>query len=94
LKLDALPAEAVYRAVVGDMASAVLAGSNVEAARAAVRGLTGEIPVFEKDGRLSARLAVDAAPLFTRCNPELIEQVGSGGALHLFPQEEGAACAA
>ena len=79
LKLDALPAEAVYRAVVGDMASAVLAGSNVEAARAAVRGLTGDIPVFEKGGKLYARLAVDAAPLFSRCNPEIIEQVGSGG---------------
>ena len=78
LKLDALPAEAVYRAVVGDMAS-VLAGSNVEAVRAAVRGLTGDIPVFEKDGKLYARLAVNAAPLFRRCNPELIELVGSGG---------------
>jgi len=79
-KLDTLPAEMAYRAAVADMAS-VLAGSNVEAARAAVRGLTGEVPVFEKGGRLYARLAVDAAPLFSRCNPEIIEQIGSGGPL-------------
>ena len=71
-KLDVLPAEAAYRESVADMA-AVLAGSNVEAVRAAVRGLTGDIPVFEKDGKLYARLAVNAAPLFRRCNPELID---------------------
>ena len=63
---------------VDDMA-AVLAGSNVEAARAAVRGLTGDIPVFERNGKLYGRLAVSAVPLFSRCNPGLIEQVGSGG---------------
>lgn len=34
--------------------------TNVEAARAAVRGLTRDIPVFEKDGKLYGRLTVDA----------------------------------
>ncbi len=38
-----MPAEEAYRAAVADMA-AVLGGSNVEAARAALRSLTGDIP--------------------------------------------------
>ena len=49
LKVAELRAEEAYRAAVADMAAA-LAGANVEAARAAVRSLTGDIPVFEKDG--------------------------------------------
>jgi site-specific DNA recombinase len=73
-----IPAEEAYRAAVADMA-ATLGGSNVEAARAAVRSLTGEIPVFEHGGKLYGRLSVHAIPLFARCNPGLIEQVGSGG---------------
>jgi hypothetical protein len=89
LKVAELLAEEVYRAAVADMA-AVLEGTNVEAARAAVRSLTGNIPVFERNGKLYGRLTVDAAPLFSRHNPGIIEQVGSGGALQLFPQEESA----
>ena len=45
-----------------------------------------------KDGKLYGRLAVNAAALFSRCNPLLnIEQVGSGGRIREYPQEEGAA---
>jgi Recombinase zinc beta ribbon domain len=81
IKVAEIPAEEAYRAAVADMA-ATLGGSNVEAARAALRGLTGEIPVFEHGGKLYGRLSVDAVPLFAaRCNPGLIEQVGSGGPL-------------
>jgi site-specific DNA recombinase len=78
VKIAELPAEEAYKAAVADMAS-VLGGSNVEAARAAVRSLTGDIPIFQREGKLYGRLAVNAAPLFSRCNPRLIEQVGSGG---------------
>ena len=78
LKIAELPVEEAYRAAVAAMA-AVLKGTNVEAARAAVRSLTGDIPVFEKNGKLYGRLTVDAAPLFAQRNPGIIEQVGSGG---------------
>lgn len=78
VKIAELPVEEAYRAAVTDLA-AVLEGTNVEAARAAVRSLTGDIPVFEKDGKLYGRLTVDAAPLFRQRNPGIIEQVGSGG---------------
>jgi hypothetical protein len=78
IKIAEIPAEEAYRAAVADMA-ATLRGSNVEAARAALRGLTGDIPVFEQGGKLYGRLTVDAVPLYSRCNPALIEQVGSGG---------------
>jgi hypothetical protein len=47
LKVAEVPAEETYRAAIDDLAS-VLSGSNFEAARAAVRSLTGEIPVFEQ----------------------------------------------
>jgi len=68
----------------------VLEGSNVEAARAAVLSLTGEIPVFEEAGKVYGRLSVDAVPLFGRCNLELVEQVGSGGPIwHLFSASQG-----
>jgi hypothetical protein len=80
LEVAEVPAEEAYRAAVADLAS-VLSGSNIEAARAAVRSLTGEIPVFEHGGKLYGRLAVDAAPLFARHNPGFVEQVGSGGPL-------------
>ena len=79
LKVEEIPAEEAYRASVAEMA-AILRGSNVEAARAALRGLTGDI----KEGRLYGRLTVDAVPLFSRCSPGLIEQIGSGGAQPLF----------
>ncbi len=80
IRLAEIPAEDAYRAAVADLAS-TLGGSNVEAARAALRGLTGEIPVFEHGGKLYGRLTVSAVPLFGQCNPPLIEQVGSGGVL-------------
>jgi len=41
-----IPAEEGYRTAVAQMA-AVLQGSNIEAARAALRSLIGSIPVFE-----------------------------------------------
>jgi site-specific DNA recombinase len=84
IRLAEVPAEEAYRAAVAEMA-ATLGGSNVEAACAALRGMTGDIPVFEKGGRLYGRLSVDAVPLFRRCNPALIEQVGSGGVLSPMP---------
>ncbi len=71
IRVAEIPVEEAYRAAVGEMGS-VLRGSNVEAARAALRSLTGEIPVFERDGKLYGRLSVDAVPLFSRCNPGLI----------------------
>jgi hypothetical protein len=86
IELAQLPAEEAYRAAVADMAS-VLEGANVEAARAAVRSLTGDIPVFEKGGKLYGRLTVDAAPLFGRRNPGIIEQVGNGGGIQLRATE-------
>jgi hypothetical protein len=77
LKLTEIPAEEAYRAAVADMV-ATLRGSNVEAARAALRGLTGDIPVFEQGGKLYGRLTVDAIPLYSRCNPALIDDLPDG----------------
>jgi hypothetical protein len=83
-KIAEIPAEEAHRAAVADMASE-LGGSNVEVARAALRSLTGDIPVFERGGKLYGRLRVDPIPLFSRCNPRLIEQVGSGGPICYSP---------
>jgi hypothetical protein len=46
--------EAAYREAVADLNGA-LQGSNVEAARAAWRGLVGNIPVFQTGRQLAAR---------------------------------------
>jgi site-specific DNA recombinase len=66
---DEIPAEEAYRAAVADMAQ-TLRGSNIEAARAAVRQYTGSIPVFQKDGKLYGRMRLDSAALFQSRNPE------------------------
>jgi len=55
----ALPAEEAYRAAVADMNGALM-GHNIEAARAALRGLLGEILVFQGGRHLAARLTINA----------------------------------
>ena len=54
----ALPAESAYRAAVADINGA-LQGSNIEAARAALRSLLGDIPVFQIGRHLAARLTIN-----------------------------------
>jgi hypothetical protein len=71
-----LPAEEAYRAAVSDINGA-LRGNNVEAARAALRGLLGNIPVFQEGRHLAARLTMNPAALLS--NPGIVLVVGSGG---------------
>lgn len=71
-----LPDEAAYREAVADLNGA-LRGSNVEAARAALRGLVGTIPVFQTGRQLAARLTMNPAALMR--NPGNVLLVGSGG---------------
>ncbi len=72
----ALPAESAYRAAVADINGA-LKSSNVEAARAALRSLLGNIPVFREGRHLAARLSMNPAALLR--NPSTVLLVGSGG---------------
>jgi hypothetical protein len=69
-----------YRAAVADLAAA-LAGSNVEEARAALRGLIGPVPVFAKEGKLYGRDGFNSAQLVRKSNPDLIGSIGSGGGI-------------
>ena len=71
----ALPAEEAYRAAVADMNGALI-GHNIEAARAALRGLLGEIPVFQEGRHLAARLTINATSLLR--NPDTVLLIGSG----------------
>ena len=71
-----LPAEREYRAAVADINRA-LRGGSVEAARGALRGLIGEIPVFQTGKTLAARLTMRPGGLFR--NPASVLLVGSGG---------------
>jgi site-specific DNA recombinase len=71
-----LPDEAAYREAVADLNGA-LQGSNVEAARAALRSLVGNIPVFQTGRQLAARLTMNPAALMR--NPGNVLLVGSGG---------------
>ena len=57
-----LPDEAAYRDAVTDLNGAPQ-GSNVEAARAALRSLVGSIPVFRTGRQLAARLTMNPAAL-------------------------------
>ena len=75
-----LPGIASYRAAVADVAD-VLAGSNVEAARAQLRSLVGTVPVFAEGRKLYGRIGLDRAQLLRSTNPGLLESCGSGGAL-------------
>ena len=72
----ALPAEEAYRAAVSDI-NAALQGKNVEAARAALRGLLGHILVFQSGRQLAARLTINRGALLR--NPANVLLVGSGG---------------
>jgi hypothetical protein len=58
-----------------------LGGSNVEAARTALRGLVGTVPVFAEGRKLYGRLGLGHAQLMRSSNPHLIESCGSGGPL-------------
>jgi site-specific DNA recombinase len=57
-----LPAEQAYRAAVADINGA-LKGSNIEAARVALRSLLGTIPVFQEGRSLAARLTMNPVAL-------------------------------
>jgi len=72
----ALPAEEAYRAAVSDI-NAALQGKNLEAARAALRGLLGNIQVFQSGRQLAARLTINREALLR--NPANVLLVGSGG---------------
>ena len=78
----ALPAEDAYRAAVADMNGALI-GNNIEAARAALRSLLGEIPVFQQGRHLVARLTMNAAALLR--NPDTVLLIGSGGVISTVP---------
>jgi len=54
-----------------------LEGSNVEAARAALRSLVGKIPVFQDGRQLAARLTMN--PLALLRNRGNVLFIGSGG---------------
>jgi hypothetical protein len=71
-----LPGETAYREAVSDLNGA-LEGSNVEAARAALRSLVGNIPVFQSGRQLAARLTMNPSALLR--NPGNVLLVGSGG---------------
>jgi hypothetical protein len=73
-----LPDEAACRGAVADL-NAALQGSNVEAARAALRSLVGNIPVFQTGRQLAARLTMNPAALIR--NPGNVLLVGSGGVI-------------
>jgi hypothetical protein len=65
-----------YRASVADI-NAALQGSNIEAARAALRSLLGDIPVFQIGRHLAARVTINQGALMR--NPGAVLLVGSGG---------------
>jgi hypothetical protein len=71
--------EAAYREAVTDLNGA-LQGSNVEAARAALRSLVGNIPVFQTGRQLAARLTMNPAALMR--NPD-IKMVAGGRFVNL-----------
>ena len=71
-----LPGESAYREAVSDLNGA-LEGSNVEAARAALRSLVGNIPVFQSGRQLAARLTMNPSALLR--NPGNVLFIGSGG---------------
>jgi hypothetical protein len=67
-----------YRAVIADLA-ATLTGENVEAGRAALRGLVGNVSVFAEGRKLYGRIGLNPAQLLRTSSPAFIESVGSGG---------------
>jgi site-specific DNA recombinase len=71
-----VPAEAVYRAVVAELVSR-LEGRNVEAGRAALRAVVGDISVLEHDGKPYGRIRLDWAALFR--DSRVVRFSGSGG---------------
>jgi site-specific DNA recombinase len=73
-----LPAADAYRAAIADL-SATLTGSNVEAARSALRGLVGNVSVFAEGKKLYGRIGLNPAQLLRTSNPGFIESIGSGG---------------
>jgi site-specific DNA recombinase len=73
-----LPAADAYRAAIADL-SATLTGSNVEAARSALRGLVGNVSVFAEGRKLYGRIGLNPAQLLRTSNPGFIESIGSGG---------------
>jgi hypothetical protein len=75
-----LPGEDAYRAAIADL-SATLTGSNVEAARSALRGLVGNVSVFAEGRKLYGRIGLNPAQLLRTSNPGFIESIGSGGPL-------------
>jgi hypothetical protein len=58
-----IPAEEAYKAAVTEPAT-TLEGANLEAARCALRGLVGSIPVFQQEGKIYGHIGFNAAPLF------------------------------
>jgi hypothetical protein len=60
-----------------------LEGSNVEAARVALRSLIGTIPVFKDAGKLYGRTGVDPMPLYRR-NPSTFGVMVAGGRYELY----------
>lgn len=79
-KVADLPAVEAYRAAVADLAE-TLGGSNVEAARTALRSLVGTVPVFAEGRKLYGRIGFNAAQLLRSSSPGFIESCGSGGPL-------------
>jgi hypothetical protein len=87
-KVAELPAERLYRDRVAALAS-TFDGSDVEAKRAALRSLVGPVSVFEKDGALWGRFALDPRPLLMAVGVTCF--VGSGGPIwDLFSPPDGA----
>lgn len=80
---DQIPAEEAYKAAVVDMA-ATLEGTNIEAARAALRLSLGSIPVFMQEGKLYGRMRLDRAALFRARNPEKFGSMVAGGRFELY----------
>jgi hypothetical protein len=79
-----LPAVDAYRAAIADLA-ATLTGENVEAARAALRGLVGNVSVFAEGRKLYGRIGLNPAQLLRTSNPGSIESIGSGGRIWTVP---------
>jgi hypothetical protein len=82
-----ISAEEGYRTAVAQMAG-VLQGSNIEAARAALRSLIGSIPVFEDAGQLYGRIGLNPMPLFQPRNPQTFGGMVAGASYHFLDRFE------
>lgn len=66
-----------YRAAIADL-SATLTGSNVEAARSALRGLVGKVSVFAEGKKLYGRTGLNPAQFLRTSNQASLNRLVAG----------------